>query len=578
MLRRMNIFRKVLLIIIMLLVPILFLYTYLYNTSTQVIKDEIKSSSLNKLQFLMSQVELTLNQLSMLAVIVSRDPGVKNYGLSPDAATTLDQVKQETAILDSLILQSASNSWINNLTVYYPHLNKTISTDYFISASDLQGKPFSQDWSHERRTTGRASRDVFVRHALEPGIAYSDADKANYAIEVEFSDENLVNMLNQFKHDDKGHSFLYYKGYNPIAGRFADEAKVQRIVEYLDSEPLSEIGNAVVAVGDDSYLVNYVRSRSLDWYFVDYVALKQIWRPVISSRNLFYFSLAMLLTLSVFAAFLLYRNVQMPIRKLIKSTEMVAEGQYVIRLQTGNSKDFDLLFSRFNDMAARIQKLIEHVYEEKLRTREASLKQLQSQINPHFLYNSLFFIKNMAAIGDHDAVIAMSLNLGEYYRYSTRLDQSMASVGEEMQLIGNYLLIQNLRLKRLKYKLDIPEEMLELRLPRLLIQPLVENAIVHGVELKQGEAVVNVTGFREGVQYRIVVEDNGPGMEEGPLQQLVSSLDKKESDAIGCGLWNVHQRLLHLYGTDAGLRISRSGLGGLRVEALWTVDDREEER
>ncbi len=121
-------------------------------------------------------------------------------------------------------------------------------------------------------------------------------------------------------------------------------------------------------------------------------------------------------------------------------------------------------------MAEQIQELIEKVYKETLRSREATLKQLQSQINPHFLYNCLFYIKNMASLGEKEAVVAMSLNLGEYYRYTTRLENPMTTIREEMKLIQNYLEIQTMRMQRLGYEIAIPEDMMELEIPRLLIQ------------------------------------------------------------------------------------------------------------
>src|SRR5690606_39681649 len=124
-------------------------------------------------------------------------------------------------------------------------------------------------------------------------------------------------------------------------------------------------------------------------------------------------------------------------------------GYFSVRLNYSARNEFSLLFARFNIMAQRIQELIENVYEEKLRRREATLKQLQSQINPHFLYNCLFFIKNMARMKNEEAVVAMSLNLGEYFRYTTRLGNQTATLAEELSVIVNYLEIQNLRMRRI---------------------------------------------------------------------------------------------------------------------------------
>lgn len=132
--------------------------------------------------------------------------------------------------------------------------------------------------------------------------------------------------------------------------------------------------------------------------------------------------------------------------------------------------------------------LIEQVYLEQLRAKDAHLKQLQSQINPHFLYNCLFFIKSKAVVGDTDSVEAMALNLGEYYRYITKTDHSLTTLQDELKLLENYLEIQNLRKQRISYEMDIAEDLLGLQIPRLLIQPLVENSIIHGIEKRSAQA------------------------------------------------------------------------------------------
>ncbi|TBL76533.1 sensor histidine kinase [Paenibacillus thalictri] len=567
----MNIFNKIAVLIVLLLVPILLLYSYSYRTSLRVIEHEIEDSNLNKLAFLTSQVELTLDQLSMLSVIISRDPALKDYLDKKAASNSFDQLRLDMSIVDKLTLQSATSIWINEFSIYFPGIRKTISTDYFMNSESFLRKQFSQGWTYENMSVGGPNRSLFVRHTLEPTVSYSEIDKADFIVEVGFSYENLINVLNEFKKGDKGDPFLYRKGIEPIMNRSGNPEKIKKLAAVLDEQPLETAGNQVIAIDGESYLVNYVQSKSLGWHFVDYVSLKQVWMPVTFSRNLFYCSLGLLLCLSFLAAFLLYRNVQIPIRRLIINVQRLKDGNYSYRLKLGINNEFDFLFKRFNEMAEQIQQLIEKVYAEKLRSREATLKQLQSQINPHFLYNSLFFIKNMARAKDEDAVVAMALNLGQYYRYSTRLEHANASVQEEIQLVHNYLNIQRLRMKRLKFNIDIPKEMMELQIPRLLVQPIVENAIVHGIEEKIGPAYIHIYGEMTSMTSRIIVEDNGAGMDSGKLQELQRKLNQSHDGEIGCGVWNVHQRLVYQFGSQAGLTLAQSRHGGIRAELSWPV-------
>ncbi|UUZ86532.1 histidine kinase [Paenibacillus sp. P26] len=220
-------------------------------------------------------------------------------------------------------------------------------------------------------------------------------------------------------------------------------------------------------------------------------------------------------------------------------------------------------------MAEQIQELVEDVYEEKILRREATLKQLQAQINPHFLYNSLFFIINTAKMGDQESVVAMAQNLAEYYRYTTRLEEQNVPLREELRLVESYLTIQNLRLQRLYYEIDVPETMQELTMPRLLLQPIVENAIIHGIERVPGDGFILITGRMEEGQCLLTVEDNGAGLSEQGLQELRGKLRSPMDRGMGTGVWNVHQRLQYAFGDQAGLLLEPSPQGGLRVTLQW---------
>jgi two-component system sensor histidine kinase YesM len=307
---------------------------------------------------------------------------------------------------------------------------------------------------------------------------------------------------------------------------------------------------------------------------VDYVPLEMTLLPITKSRNFFYVSIGLLLMAGMAAAYLLYRHVQKPIAKLLQGVQQLKRGVYSARIEYRPNNEFDFLIRRFNEMAEEMQDLIEKVYAEQLRSREATLKQLQAQINPHFLYNCLYFISNMAMLEDKQSVVAMADNLGDYYRYTTRLEKMTVSVRDELQLITNYLTIQNLRMERVCYEIDIPESMLDLQIPKLLLQPLVENAVIHGLERKAGKGLIRITGESGGFGHRIVIEDNGAGMTKAQLDELRMTLDAPMGEEMGCGVWNVHQRLQHVFGASAGLVLQAADNGsGLKCIVEWKEPD-----
>lgn len=304
--------------------------------------------------------------------------------------------------------------------------------------------------------------------------------------------------------------------------------------------------------------------------------MQEIIAPIQQKRNLFYIGTTILLLLSVLLTFSLYRNVQLPIKELIHNVQRLKQGNYSVRLIRQPDNEFSFLFSKFNDMAAQIQDLIEKVLAEKLRVKEATLKQLQSQINPHFLYNCLFFIVGMARQRDYEAVEVMAQNLSEYYRYNIRLDEEETTIKEELNLIKNYLYIQTMRIDRLQYEIDIPEELQSILIPRLMLQPIVENAIIHGIEPNEGEGQIRIKIDKMNNQYRFIVEDNGVGITEEDRKSLFHQITNPNYEGSGFALWNTHQRLFIRYGEQSGIQIENSQLGGLKVILYWTMESFKE--
>jgi two-component system sensor histidine kinase YesM len=290
----------------------------------------------------------------------------------------------------------------------------------------------------------------------------------------------------------------------------------------------------------------------------------------------------LLLVLSIGAALLLYRKVQVPIQRLMRGLQQIRKGQLSTRIPVDHSRDeFAYLTQSFNHMAEQIQELIEKVYEERIRSREATLKHLQSQINPHFLYNCLFYIKNMTQLGNREAVIAMSLSLGDYYRYITRDENDMTTVEEEIRLLDNYLSIQQMRTNRLSYEIAVPQELMQQHIPRLLIQPIVENAVIHGIEPMEGSGHIVVTGMaaqeqmdgRQYTRYSLFVDNDGVTLTPEEIAGLEREINEPMGEEIGTGTWNVHQRLVTRYGHSSGLHFASIPYGGLSVEIRWFEEE-----
>ncbi|MGG1515425.1 histidine kinase [Paenibacillus oryzisoli] len=565
---KLNIFSKILILLVLLLTPIVVLYSFTNRTTNKVVQDQIQSSNLNQLSFFMHQLDSNVERLAMSPVILGSDPYIREF-IDRSGDPAYDMLREQSRIIEKLSLQSVASGWVNELTIVIPKEKKVLSSSIFVNGTDRWPwqDPVHRTWSFQAQADDK-SGGSFYREISEP-VRAEVLNQARVLYQVRFSAQNLIQLLDVYKSDKRSDPFLF-DGASAFIVNSTSEAQIPAAIrERLRGINLAASGQMQMKLVDQQYLISYVKSDQLGWYLIDYVPVQKILSPITMSRNLFYISIGLLLGMSVLASFLLYRNVQIPLVKMIQSVQKVKRGDLSARITYQAKNEFDFLIQRFNEMAEQIQVLVEDVYAEKIRSREATLKQLQSQIHPHFLYNSLFFIINSAEMEDKESVVAMAQNLAEYYRYTTRVENQMVRLREELDMARHYLSIQTLRIHRLTYQITVPDTMLEERIPRLILQPLVENAIVHGIERSLGGDRITITGEQDAEFNRLIVEDNGAGLTDERLEQLHKQLQTAMTDEIGCGTWNVHHRLVYQFGQGSGLHLERGDSGGVRSVLTW---------
>ena len=222
-------------------------------------------------------------------------------------------------------------------------------------------------------------------------------------------------------------------------------------------------------------------------------------------------------------------------------------------------------------LAYVLSSLMEQNVEEQRQKRKSELKALQAQINPHFLYNTLDSIIWMAEWGKTNEVVLMTSSLAKLLRQSISNQNELVRVEEEVEYTRSYLTIQKMRYKdKLEYEILVDQEVQGKKIPKLVLQPLVENAIYHGIKYKEGKGVVCIEGFKAGTHMVLKVTDDGNGMTK---EQLSKIFEKRETDTRrnGVGVLNVHERIQLYYGKEYGLKFSsEEGLGTtVEVHIPW---------
>ena len=268
-----------------------------------------------------------------------------------------------------------------------------------------------------------------------------------------------------------------------------------------------------------------------------------------------------------------YQIICRPLKHISSRMQSVGEGDLSVRMPAERTSELDDVGQTFNGMAERLQQLIDREYRSRLLAAGAEKKALQYQITPHFLYNTYFQLRNLIELEENEQAGQLADLMGRYLRYIVHQDADCATLKEEMAHAKNYADIQSMRFKgRIEVQWQADAEAPDgIIVPRLIIQPLIENAFGHGVKNVEKGGVVRVSLRREENAVTVSVEDNGDSLSDERLEELRRSVADGQSEESDCvALVNIHRRLQLHFGPRSRLLLGRSELGGLKA-AIWIV-------
>ena len=267
-----------------------------------------------------------------------------------------------------------------------------------------------------------------------------------------------------------------------------------------------------------------------------------------------------ILVLLIFSSYFIPLSITRPIRKLSDVTDQVAKGNFQVRCEVRTGAEVGMLSDSLNTMIDKISELLTQVKTEQVNLRKAEFELLQSQINPHFLYNTLDTIVWLAEADDQKRVVSMVKSLSEFFRTSLNQGKDIIQIREELQHVRSYLEIQQMRYQDiLTYEIEVPEEFYTCLIPKITIQPLVENALYHGIKNKRGLRKIRITGKRQTDYFVLQVEDDGIGMQPERLLQIRDRIQGKiDTENEIYGLYNVNERIRLNFGEAFGISIESS--------------------
>ena len=400
-------------------------------------------------------------------------------------------------------------------------------------------------------TVSRGVRN-FTGSGNREGVVFIDL---NYSAISELCDQNSIGS--------KGYVFLLDQDgnvvYHPQQQQLYNELQTENIdlVMNTDKETLMD------GSGDNAKIYTISRSEKTGWTVVGCTNVAELLKDSKKARSIYVLVAAILVIVALVLSNLISRNITRPLQQLRDSMARVQEGDFgAAEVEVTSRNEVGSLTRSFNVMTSRIQELMKQNIYEQQQKRKSELKALQSQINPHFLYNTLDSIIWMAEGKKNEEVVVMTASLARLLRQSISNEEEQVPIGQEVEYARSYLTIQKMRYKdKLEFQIQVDAQIMGVPIIKLVLQPLIENAIYHGLKYKEGKGLLIVRGYREGENAVIQIRDNGAGMDEQTLSHIFEK-HKVNYRSNGVGVYNVQKRLQLYYGMDYGITYSsRQGEG-----------------
>ncbi len=351
------------------------------------------------------------------------------------------------------------------------------------------------------------------------------------------------------------------------------EKRVDDIVDSIDaggrySENIEMLDNNIYIltelIQDDIQYYIYYQTRYMEK--VTDTLQKQIRRFMVVCSIL----IGVLILVVAVSAVMIVSGILQPIRQLNQATEKIAQGDFNARAQVVSDDEIAELAVSFNKMAGNMQSLIDKVKEDERKMRKADLRLLQEQIQPHFLYNTLDTIVWLIESNEPDEAVTMVVTLSDFFREILSKGKEFISIQEEEKHISSYLQIQEMRYRDiLEYDIQLDQVIYKYQILKLTLQPVVENALYHGIKYKRAKGCIHIHGEKEGEIIRLTVRDDGVGMDEEELEQLRQQIEKPcQETEKGFGLANVNERIHMYFGYEYGMKIQSEKGKGTTVEIV----------
>ncbi|RED53208.1 sensor histidine kinase [Cohnella phaseoli] len=572
--RSLSIYAKLLISFLFVIVPLYVIALISNHDGSVKVREELQRSLVSKVHFYLSSFDNEMIRIVNLRNEYVFDKDLQDISLLTSIMSEYQYIQSVSRIIDRLNVLKSSSLYVRDVEVSVPSLNRTISTKSYSDVIEPLETPSTGNESGGLDASILHADDQFFiagsyPMSLVPGVS------PLYSVKITLSQELIVRSLADINHSLKGGAILFGSDWSWDIHSEREEPFLPQVLPYAQAMTAAGENEAstMMKLGGINHFVFYERSPKLNTVLLVFVPENEIMGPLKKNKVWLWMLSVVSVTISVLFSFWIHRTIRRPIRIMVQALRNVESGKTGIMIHYRFKDEFGYMYNQFNAMTKRLDVLIHEVYEQQIRAQRAELKQLQSQVNPHFLYNSYFVLYRIARLHDIDNVIRLAQHLGEYFRYITRSANDEVPFVEEWKHTLAYIEIQAIRYrKRMQTQYDeVPDACCAIKVPRLLLQPVMENAYEHGLANKKSGGLVTVHFLHSEQKLTIVIEDNGEDLPDEQIRVIQRKLQQFDDWMETTGLLNVHKRIQLKFGSKHGLQVSRASIGGLRVEMTLPV-------
>ncbi|GGD58254.1 sensor histidine kinase [Paenibacillus nasutitermitis] len=576
--KRPTIFVKLTLTFIAVLAPLYVLTLIINNKGADNIRKEISQSIAGRNDFYLDMLEMEVERVVHMLPEYVADQDLMALSTTGDSMSDYEKIDNIRAIQRRIYLIKYNSIYIKEVRAYIPLLQRTILSSKFETAvieDEFNALQLKNNYQETPLIYWNGRLFVSMQY---PAIANR---KASFVVGVEFSVEKLMNTLSEVISIPQGNAALLNLSGNWNISSEKDSMITAALRDFLSKQLKRGIhaGYDTLELEHVPYLISYTYSKQLESYLVSYVPESHVTGPI-SKYKYWILGVSLLSVFIVlFFSMSIFRMIHRPLKGLIGAFKRMRTGDIMPIAPTTRHDEFGYLYRAYNETAIHLKTLIQENYEQKIHSQRSELKRLQSQINPHFLYNCFFVLCRLIKSEDMELAYRFCQYVGDYFQFITRDDSDQVAIATEMKHARTYVDIQKVCYgDRIQVQFDTLElAIAKYRVPRLILQPIVENIYKHAVAKMVNGGRIRIHMEQNGDNLTVYMEDSGNSMTDVDMEHLNHKL-KMSAHHIEdtTGIINVHRRIQIMCGPEYGITMSRSVLGGLRVAISLSLMEGEE--